>query len=587
VTSAETPLWPDNPTAEDLLGFRDIAEPIMDALMRDRLDPIAVGVFGDWGSGKSTVLEIIGSDLAPDGQDEHDSDSEGDNKVVIVQTRPWEYDPKVDPKATLIDEVLSAVKAAAEERKSGLGKMTEKFEALAARIKWSKAITMVADSALTLSLPKISDIADVFGPKEGPEDPTLRGFRQEFGALMSELPEIERVVVLVDDLDRCLPETVVAALEAMKLFLSVQKMAFVIAADRRLVTLAIAKSYGSSAQGLEFARQYLEKMVQIPVTVPVLGLADTEAYLAMMLAQGELDAETFRKLVEHCDGRRQAGEARVLEGCQDGLLPDKAGPAIQLAGVLAPVLSKRLEGNPRRIKRFLNAFWLRSAIAERRGATLEPGALAKLLILEELDPVAFSQLISWLAGGELKERLEELEKPGEDDGSDGMREWAQVSPALAGEELGPYLRLAASLRSLSTPGGQLRSELRKLLKELTATTQTKRKAARKSLAKLGSEDRLEMSRALCEIARTEPDQQDSAAESLEELIQDGALAAEIVLRLGEIDAEAVRPGLIVRISGDGPAKADAIGLVERWSASGRLPEVSQAAAQTVAGGGGK
>ena len=586
MTPAETPLWPDNPTAEDLLGFRDIAEPIMDALMRDRLDPVAVGVFGDWGSGKSTVLEIIGSDLASDGKDEHRRDSETANKIVVVQTRPWEYEPKVDPKATLIDEVLSAVKAVAEERESGLGKMTKKFEALAARIKWSKAITMVADSALTLSLPKVSDIAEVFGPKDGPEDPTLRGFREEFGALMSELPEIERVVVLVDDLDRCLPGTVVAALEAMKLFLSVQKMAFVIAADRRLVTLAIAQSYGSSAQGLEFARQYLEKMVQIPVTVPVLGLADTEAYLAMMLAQRQLDDETFRKLVEHCDGRRRAGEARILEECQDGL-PDEAGPAIQLAGVLAPVLSKRLEGNPRRLKRFLNAFWLRSAVAERRGATLEPGALAKLLILEELDPVAFSQLIGWLAEGELKERLEELEKPGEDDGADGMREWAQVSPALAGEELGPYLRLAASLRSLSSPGGQLRSELRKLLKELTATTQTKRKAARKSLAKLGSEDRMEMSRALCEIARTEPDQQDSAAESLEELIQDGALAAEIVLRLGEIDAEAVRPGLIVRISGDGPAKTDAIGLVERWLASGRLPEVSQAAAQTVVGGGGE
>lgn len=556
----------------------------MDALMRDRLDPVAVGVFGDWGSGKSTVLEIIGSDLAVDGRQEDGDDSEAASKVVLVPTRPWEYDPKVDPKATLIDEVLSGVRVAAEERKSGLGQIADKFEALAARIKWSKAITMVADSALTLSLPKVSDIADVFGPKEGPEDPTLRGFREEFGALMGELPEIERVVVLVDDLDRCLPETVVAALEAMKLFLSVQKMAFVIAADRRLVTLAIAKSYGSSAQGLEFARQYLEKMVQIPVTVPVLGLADTEAYLAMMLAQRELDEETFRELIEHCNGRRQAGEARVLEGCQ---VPDEAGPAMQLAGVLAPVLSKRLEGNPRRLKRFLNAFWLRSAVAKRRGATLEPNALAKLLILEELEPVAFSQLISWLAEGELKERLEELENAKEDDGADGMREWAQVSPALAGEELGPYLRLAASLRSLSSPGGQLRSELRELLKELTATTQTKRKAARKSLAKLGSEDRVEMSRALCEIARTEPDQQDSAAESLEELIQDGALAAEIVLRLGEIDAEAVRPGLIVRISGDGPAKTDAISLVERWLTSGRLPEVSQAAAQTVVGGGGE
>ena len=44
---------------------------------------------------------------------------------------------------------------------------------------------------------------------------------------MLELPEIERVVVLVDDLDRCLPDAIVAALEATKLVLSVPKMAFV------------------------------------------------------------------------------------------------------------------------------------------------------------------------------------------------------------------------------------------------------------------------------------------------------------------------------------------------------------------------
>jgi hypothetical protein len=33
------PLWPDNPTSEDLLGFGDVAEPIMEALRREQLDP--------------------------------------------------------------------------------------------------------------------------------------------------------------------------------------------------------------------------------------------------------------------------------------------------------------------------------------------------------------------------------------------------------------------------------------------------------------------------------------------------------------------------------------------------------------------
>ena len=51
-----TPLWADNPATTDLLGFADIAEPILEAVGRDKLDPVAVGIFGDWGSGKSPGL---------------------------------------------------------------------------------------------------------------------------------------------------------------------------------------------------------------------------------------------------------------------------------------------------------------------------------------------------------------------------------------------------------------------------------------------------------------------------------------------------------------------------------------------------
>jgi hypothetical protein len=186
--------------------------------------------------------------------------------------------------------------------------------------------------------------------------------------------------------------------------------------------------------------------------------------------------------VTYAGKRVRRGPLRL---CPDDLLPDEVGPDLQLAAVLAPDLSKRLKGNPRRLKRFLNAFWLRSAVAERRSATLQPAALAKLLMLEELEPDAFSQVIGWLVEGELKEKLSELES-GDDQasGSSALQDWAQVSPALAGEDLEPYLRLAASLRSLATPGSELRSELRELLGDLDAATQTKRKAARKRLAAL-------------------------------------------------------------------------------------------------------
>jgi predicted KAP-like P-loop ATPase len=284
-----TPLWSDNPSALDLLGFGDVTAPVVEAVLRDKLDPVTVGMEGDWGSGKTTMLELLAAELAQD------------RSVVVIHTHPWEYDPVTDPKATLIAEVLGAIHAAAGERENLTERAREKFKALARRIQVSKLIKLGVNSALSMGLPKIDEVLGLFlEDAETVSDPTLQGFREEFQALMAEdLTDIQRVVVLVDDLDRCLPETVIAALEAVKLFLSVPKMAFVLAADRRAVAHAVATKYLPSPQAAELGRQYLEKIVQIPVRVPALGRAETEAYLALLMLQRHIDDEKLRPLIEH------------------------------------------------------------------------------------------------------------------------------------------------------------------------------------------------------------------------------------------------------------------------------------------------
>jgi len=61
-----TPFWSDNPSALDLLGFADVTAPIAEAVIRDKLDPVTVGIEGDWGSGKSSILAILGKQLEDD-----------------------------------------------------------------------------------------------------------------------------------------------------------------------------------------------------------------------------------------------------------------------------------------------------------------------------------------------------------------------------------------------------------------------------------------------------------------------------------------------------------------------------------------
>ena len=147
----------------------------------------------------------------------------------------------------------------------------------------------------------------LFGKDEEPDQElSIQGFRDEFETLMTELDSISRVVVLVDDLDRCLPHAVIGTLEAIKLFLSVPKMGFVIAADERVVPQTIATQYQGAAKPEKLGRQYVEKIVQIPLRVPALGESDTKAYLALLLLHRHFheDAAGFQAIVDYA--RREA-----------------------------------------------------------------------------------------------------------------------------------------------------------------------------------------------------------------------------------------------------------------------------------------
>ncbi len=188
-----------------------------------------------------------------------------------METDPWRYDPQLGVKESLIGEILEAIDGALPA--DALGNKSRKIlRRLVKRIDWTKALKLAATSAITVSLPSVDKVLDLVKPKDevdGEETPEpitdMVQFRTEFERLLNSdgLAHIANVVVLVDDLDRCLPDTVVEALETIRLFLSVPKMSFVIAADEDRVAEAIATRYTSPARDGEEApaRLYLHKIV--------------------------------------------------------------------------------------------------------------------------------------------------------------------------------------------------------------------------------------------------------------------------------------------------------------------------------------
>ncbi|MGW9804149.1 KAP-like P-loop domain-containing protein [Micrococcus sp. 093350064-1] len=582
------PLWSDEPATEDLLAFRAVAETAADAIFDDGLDPVAIGLSGAWGSGKTSVLELIKSEITERSEDI-------DRKVLVIPTQPWLYDPAIGPKESLIAEVLGALGNEFNDEdpvgKAGL----DAFKRLVRKVNWSKAVKMAAKTAITMQLPKIDDVFGLVSdePESLDSQKGMAAFREEFETLLADpaLAHLSRVVVLVDDLDRCLPDTVVESLEAIRLFLSAKGMSFVIAADEDRVAEAIRQKLGTAApkDGDEDpAKLYLHKIVQTTIPLPALSRFDTEAYLFLLLAKAEFrdDETAYAAFVAKCD------ELRIGGGSLDDLeIEDGSSVAEHLvtATRLTPILYEKFHGNPRRIKRFLNDLNVRQSVARRRGFELEPDEVAKLMVLERILTDDFETVLGWLASNQLRDKLEALdiaangrvdgregetpelseddspkaarakksasvpepesESARDDDFSDTLRRWAKLPPALEATAISGYLFLAASFAKIEVIDTEMPERLRDLAVALTSSLKLDRAGVTDETLKLLPEgDAQILVSHLGRRTRDQPALQKFTVESLLRLAaQQPATQPSVVAALRGLPAASVEPATIIKL----------------------------------------
>jgi hypothetical protein len=589
-------LWSDEPSARDLLSFMAVAETVADAVLDDSLDPIALGLSGSWGSGKTSVLELVKQEV-------QERATAADTKVLVVSTQPWSYDPAVGPKESLIAEVLDTLKGEIDpttgvEAQNLLLKLTK-------RVKWAKAMKMAALTSITLQLPKVEDVLDLVSeePADGETEPTERGlaqFRDEFAELLESdgLVHISRVVVLVDDLDRCLPETVVETLEAIRLFLSAKGMSFVIAADEDRVADAIQKRLGTPEDdrhsGESPAELYLHKIVQTTIPIPALSQFDTQAYLFLLLAESSLESAAFDALVD------STAQLRLKAGTLDDVaLPEGVDLTGDLATAsrLTPMLYEKFRGNPRRIKRFLNDLHVRQSVASRRGISLASDAVAKLMMLERLLEDDFKTVLDWLAQTKLRDQLQALDRAAneappaeaiemevssdetpkkkarskaspadtepaavEQQFSDSLIRWAKLPPKLDASDISGYLYLAASFAGIQLVSDSLPQRLRDIAGALTSSVQVDRTAVTDdALRAVSAADSQLLVGHLGRLTRDQPTLQQYSVPGILRLMrthpgtEDATVAALRLLPPGE-----VRAGTVLLLQSESASKFDAV-----------------------------
>lgn len=557
-TAPRSGLWSDDPASVDLLSFDAVAHTVADALLDEALDPVALGLSGSWGSGKTTVLGLVAQELG--------RRSTAEKKVLVIQTDPWRYDPSTGAKESLIAEVLDALAAEVAGSATKTDEAKQLLVRLGKRIDWAKAIKLAVKSSLTLQIPDFDKLVELVKPKEGDKE-SVRGleeFRDEFGTLLAsdDLRHVQAVVVLVDDLDRCLPETVVESLEAMRLFLAVPKMSFVIAADEERVADAIRTRFKATGRPDESdderqdpATLYLHKIVQTTIPLPALSHFDTQAYLLLLQMHATAQPQQLTTLIERCTQIRRAGGSVDDIGEVDGLdMEDQ----LAFATRLTPLLYEKLRGNPRYIKRFLNDLHVRQSVALRRGISLDPAVVAKLMTLEALMKPEFKLLLDWFAKGEMRDHLERLEdeagrpaqtnttateQQDEADGaveagsrprratstrrsqaaipatsgqfSQAMVRWARLAPPLRGLDLSPYLTLAAAFAGVTLIDDSLPEQLRDIAANLLSESRREQASVTDAeLDQLGDGDMTDLLRHIGRTMRDQPTKQKAGVNAI-------------------------------------------------------------------------
>ncbi|WP_405633038.1 P-loop NTPase fold protein [Pseudoalteromonas sp. Ld20] len=402
-------MWSDKESKIDFLNFNEIAESIRDLITEKELMPISVGVFGDWGAGKSTILELTANALEKEEQE-----------YIQINFDAWTFQGYDDAKAALLETIAAQlVEAAADDEK-----LLVKALDFAKRIDKVRFMGLMAEGAAAVSgMPTFGAIQNFFGwASDATEDDDLdledvqkdakelgkvgkkakglvkakkkfsppkeiREFRKSYISLLNAFDK--PVIVYVDNLDRCLPENTISTLEAIRLFLFMPNTAFVVAADPDMIRLAIPHFHKGAS--VRHQTDYLDKLIQIPVHVPKPGVAEVRAYLIMLIAQDrKIPFEEFDRLRKGLEyslkfswKQERVSIDDLLEGCQLDYVAELR-EEFKIAEQMAPILaeSANINGNPRIVKRLLNQIKMRKKTAYRRGMQLDERTITKLVIFE-------------------------------------------------------------------------------------------------------------------------------------------------------------------------------------------------------------
>ncbi|WP_346859448.1 P-loop NTPase fold protein [uncultured Draconibacterium sp.] len=385
---------PDNPTSNDKLGFRKFTNQISQKLISisENNTPFTMGIYGEWGAGKTSFLKMIEEDL-------------NSSNVQTVWFNAWKYNKEKDLWASLVQTMIvqSKLNASFFERiflkinlwikgvslSKGFNELIKQLIIIIVRIAlllgifylvfknksellsyselfknakfenfefWSNSLLILLALFIAQPLKLIQflsknvniDFSKLKQQKTFQEHVALiDNFNTEFYELLKIIRKKKPITIFIDDLDRCLPDKAIEVFEAIKLFLDIPGCIFIIALDRNIVEKIVISKHIALLESekldshFDYKENYLDKIIQLSFQIPPLSKEEIKIYISHII-NGEIQEKT--SLIE--------------------------------------LFADNLPANPRRIKRIIQLFYFLKHFSEIENNKINELILAKFIIIQ-------------------------------------------------------------------------------------------------------------------------------------------------------------------------------------------------------------
>lgn len=305
----------------DLLGRKPIVDALAGMIASEKQDtPFTIGVLGEWGSGKSNLMYLLEKKL---------SERDDAKRFYFANFNAWEYEHTDNMTAGVAQEVLNAFTK--DLKGSELLKLRYEFGKkehgnvfpviiivllIIGALSFSLYFSYSIDWTLYIGLPAtifglwglIKELNDIF------THPIISKFRNyiklpSYGRHLGTVPilkrhlkilceliippkenEPSRLIVFVDDLDRCEPESISRTLDAIRLVMDIKNVVIIIGIDHRIAFRAVEKQYSELADdnrtSSDIARDYLGKIIQLPIQLRPATLSELDTFISEKLFIG-------------------------------------------------------------------------------------------------------------------------------------------------------------------------------------------------------------------------------------------------------------------------------------------------------------